>query len=44
MINTKCACVRARRASRNSRLVVPDRPGCGIEWDEKAVRELGYDA
>ena len=29
---------------RNSRLVVPDRPGCGIEWDDRAVRKLGYDA
>jgi mandelate racemase len=29
---------------RDSRLVVPDRPGCGIEWDEKAVRRFAYDA
>ncbi|MGD9952713.1 MAG: enolase C-terminal domain-like protein [Burkholderiales bacterium] len=27
-----------------SRLVVPRRPGCGIEWDEKAVRRFAYDA
>jgi mandelate racemase len=25
-------------------LVVPDRPGCGIEWDEQAVARYGYDA
>ena len=29
---------------RDSRIVVPDRPGCGIEWDEKAVRRHAYDA
>lgn len=29
---------------KNSRLVVPDRPGCGIEWDEKAVKRYAYDA
>jgi mandelate racemase len=29
---------------RDSRLVVPERPGCGIEWDEKAVRRYAYDA
>lgn len=29
---------------RDSRLVVPERPGCGIEWDENAVRRFAYDA
>jgi mandelate racemase len=29
---------------RGSRLVVPERPGCGIEWDEKAVRRFAYAA
>ncbi|HEX9183119.1 MAG TPA: enolase C-terminal domain-like protein [Burkholderiales bacterium] len=29
---------------RNGRLVVPDRPGCGIAWDAKAVRQYAYDA
>jgi mandelate racemase len=29
---------------RGSRLVVPDRPGCGIEWDEKAVKQYAYNA
>jgi mandelate racemase len=29
---------------RDSRLVVPDRPGCGIEWNEAAVRRYAYDA
>jgi mandelate racemase len=28
---------------RDSRLVVPDRPGCGIEWNEKAVRRFAYE-
>ncbi len=27
-----------------SRLAVPDRPGCGIEWDERAVKRFGYEA
>lgn len=27
----------------DGRLIVPNRPGCGIEWDEKAVERLGYD-
>jgi mandelate racemase len=27
---------------RGGRLVIPDRPGCGIEWDEAAVQRLGY--
>jgi len=27
-----------------SRLSVPRRPGCGIEWDEKAVKRFGYAA
>jgi mandelate racemase len=26
-----------------SRFVVPDRPGCGIEWDEKAVKRFAYE-
>lgn len=26
------------------KLTVPDRPGCGIEWDEKAVARYAYDA
>lgn len=26
----------------NGRLTVPDRPGCGIEWDEAAVRKFSY--
>ena len=25
---------------RNGRLIVPDRPGCGIEWEEKAVQRF----
>ena len=25
---------------RKGRLVVPDRPGCGIDWDEKAVKRF----
>jgi mandelate racemase len=29
---------------REGRLVVPDRPGCGIEWNEQAVRRYAYDA
>jgi mandelate racemase len=29
---------------RAGRLVVPDRPGCGIEWNEAAVRRHAYDA
>jgi len=29
-------------ALQDGRLAVPDRPGCGIEWDEKAVKRLGY--
>lgn len=28
----------------NGCLVVPDRPGCGIEWDEAAVKRFRYDA
>ncbi len=28
---------------KHGRLVVPDRPGCGIEWDEKAVKRHSYD-
>jgi mandelate racemase len=24
----------------NGTLTVPDRPGCGIDWDEDAVRRL----
>ena len=24
------------------RLIVPDRPGCGIEWDEKAISKYSY--
>jgi len=28
---------------RDSRLVVPDRPGCGIAWNEKAVRRYARD-
>jgi len=28
---------------RGGGLVVPERPGCGIEWDEKAVRRYAYD-
>ncbi len=27
----------------DGRLIVPNKPGCGIEWDEKAVERLGYD-
>lgn len=27
---------------RNGCLVVPDRPGCGIEWNEQAVRRYAY--
>ena len=27
---------------KKSRLIVPDRPGCGIEWDENAVRRFAY--
>ena len=30
-------------AVERSRIVVPDRPGCGIEWDEKAVKRLGVE-
>jgi len=26
----------------NGELIVPDRPGCGIEWDEEAVRRFAY--
>lgn len=26
----------------NGELLVPDRPGCGIEWDEDAVRRFAY--
>lgn len=29
---------------KKSRLVVPERPGCGIEWNEGAVRRYAYDA
>ena len=29
---------------RDGRLVIPDRPGCGIEWDEAAVKRLAVDA
>ena len=29
---------------RSSRLVVPDRPGSGIEWNESAIRRYAYDA
>lgn len=29
---------------RGSRLAVPERPGCGIEWDERSVRRFAYDA
>jgi mandelate racemase len=29
---------------KNSRLVVPERPGCGIEWNEHAVKRFAYDA
>ena len=29
---------------KKSRLVVPERPGCGIEWNEQAVRRFAYDA
>jgi len=29
---------------RDGRLVIPDRPGCGIEWDEAAVKRLAFDA
>ena len=28
----------------DSQLMVPNRPGCGIEWDEKAVKRFAYDA
>ena len=28
---------------RDGRLVIPDRPGCGIEWDEAAVKRLALD-
>lgn len=28
---------------KHGRLVVPDRPGCGIEWDEKAVKRYSCD-
>jgi mandelate racemase len=28
----------------DSRLIVPAKPGCGIEWDEAAVKRFGYDA
>ena len=28
----------------DGRLVIPDRPGCGIEWDEAAVKRLAFDA
>jgi mandelate racemase len=27
---------------KNSHLMVPDRPGCGIEWDEHAVRRYAH--
>jgi mandelate racemase len=29
---------------KNGHLLVPDRPGCGIEWNEAAVRRFRYDA
>jgi mandelate racemase len=29
---------------RDSRLVIPDRPGSGIEWNEAAVKRYAYDA
>lgn len=25
------------------RIIVPDRPGCGIEWDEKAISKYSYE-
>jgi mandelate racemase len=28
---------------KDGQLLVPDRPGCGIEWDEAAVRRYRYD-
>ncbi len=28
----------------DSQLMVPERPGCGIEWDEQAVKRFAYDA
>lgn len=31
-------------ALEDGRVVVPPRPGCGIEWDEKAVQRYRYDA
>jgi mandelate racemase len=30
-------------AVESGRVVVPDRPGCGIEWDERAVSKCGYE-
>jgi mandelate racemase len=27
----------------DSRLIVPPKPGCGIEWDESAVKRFGYE-
>ena len=27
----------------NGRLVIPDRPGIGLEWDEGAVERYRYD-
>jgi mandelate racemase len=29
---------------RDGKLIVPDRPGAGIEWDEAAVKRYAYDA
>lgn len=29
---------------RDGELIVPDRPGCGIDWDEQAVARFRYDA
>jgi len=31
-------------AVRDSQLVIPARPGCGIEWNETAVKRFRYDA
>jgi len=31
-------------AVRDSQLVIPARPGCGIEWNEAAVKRFRYDA
>jgi mandelate racemase len=28
----------------NSEIVIPEKPGCGIEWDEAAITRLRFEA